>query len=479
MSATIMESRKKTLFGHPVGLFVLFFTEMWERFSFYGMRAILILFLTDKVSETGIGGGLGIEESTAQIIYGVYGFLVYMMSIPGGFLADKYLGQKKSVLLGGVLLVIGPALLTAQGLMGGMMKEVLFFLGLFVITMGVGALKPNISTMVGGLYEPGDQKRDMGFSIFYIGINVGALLSALVDSLIAKNYGWAYGFGCAGIGMAFGLVVYLLGQGTLRGVGELQKSGSESVKKKELAPLTGIEKDRIKVLLISFLVVIVFWGSFEQAGGLMNLYAQNKVDRSVEATSLIGQFLSYVNSDGQPIVPAGWFQAVNAFFIMIFATIVAAFWAKWGRSGKENSSLFKMGLGTIIMGLGFLFMVSATNEYDLVGSASMNWLFGAYFLHTIGELCLSPVALSFITQLTPERYASRMMGYYFAVTGLGNLVAGLLGSLSSQLGEKNLFLFITAFAVFAGVVVLVFLKQLKKLTHGAEDYVPAAVKEAA
>ncbi|BDD09213.1 dipeptide/tripeptide permease [Fulvitalea axinellae] len=469
-------ARGKTVFGHPVGLFVLFFTEMWERFSFYGMRAILILFLVDTVSDTGIGGGLGIDKSTAQIIYGTYGFIVYLMSIPGGILADKYLGQKKSVLLGGVLLVIGPALLTAQGLFGGTMKEILFFLGLFVVTLGVGALKPNISTMVGGLYHPKDGKRDMAFTIFYIGINVGAFLAGIVVASVAKKHGWHFGFGIAGVGMFLGLIVYLLGQKYLKGVGEFEAKAKSTTKTAvQDAPLTAVEKDRMKVLLISFLIVVVFWGAFEQAGGLLNLYADEKVDRMVDASSIIGKLLIFFNGDA--VVPAGWFQSVNAFYIMIFGTIVAGFWAKWAKWGKENSSLFKMGIGTIIMGFGFMFMVWAAQQYASVGYSSMSWLFGAYFFHTIGELCLSPVALSFITRLSPAKYGSRMMGIYFAVTGLGNMVAGVMGSFSEKLGEEQLFLFITAFAVVAGLLVLLFLKKLKKLTHGAEDNNPPSATE--
>ncbi|MCG8476765.1 MAG: peptide MFS transporter [Cytophagales bacterium] len=468
-------SSSKTILGHPIGLFVLFFTEMWERFSFYGMRAILILFLVDKVSDSGLGGGLGIDHATAQIIYGAYGFLVYVMGIPGGILADRWIGQKMSVLVGGILLVAGPALLTFQGFVAGGLKEALFFTGLFVITLGVGALKPNISTMVGGLYHPKDDRRDMAFTIFYIGINLGAFLSAIIVSLVAQKYGWHYGFGLAGIGMILGLFVYLLGQGTLKGVGEIRKPKKGEDGKGADAPLTAVEKDRVKVLLISFLIVIIFWGSFEQAGGLLNLYAQEKVNRVLAPDSFLGKILFTLTDHS--VIPAGWFQSVNAFFIMIFGTLVASFWAWWSKIGKEGSSLFKMGVGTIVMGLGFLFMVGATQQYDQLGYASMSWLVGAYFLHTLGELSLSPVALSFITKLSPAKYSSIMMGVYFAVTGMGNMVAGLLGSLSGRLGERTLFLLITAVAVVAGLLVIVLLKKLKKLTHGAEDYQSPSAKE--
>ena len=263
--------KQKELFGHPVGLYVLFFTEMWERFSYYGMRAILVLYLVQSTSDT--NAGLGWTNGEALALYGWYTMLVYVMSIPGGWIADKFLGQKKSVLYGGMLLVAGHSVLAVEQMWA-------FYTGLGLIIAGVGMLKPNISTMVGGLYAQGDIRRDKGFTIFYIGINVGAFLSSLIVGTVGEVYGWHYGFGLAGIGMALGLVQYVLGQKHLKYVGNfLGASVNEEEKAAMKKPMTKIEKDRVVVLFISFLLVIVFWGAFEQAGGLMNIYASEKTNR--------------------------------------------------------------------------------------------------------------------------------------------------------------------------------------------------------
>ncbi|UUV20458.1 peptide MFS transporter [Paenimyroides aestuarii] len=404
----------KSLFGHPAGLFVLFFTEMWERFSYYGMRGILVLYMA--TSATAIDPGLGWSNKDAIWLYGWYTMLVYVASIPGGWIADKFLGQKKTVMLGGLLLCIGHGVLAIP-------QSWAFFTGLFLIILGVGGLKPNISTMVGGLYKDGDIRRDSGFTIFYIGINIGAFLASISVGLVAYYYGWHYGFGLAGIGMLLGQIVYIWGQKYLKGVGEFT-GGKEASAEERLAakrPLNKIEKDRVIVLLISFLIVVVFWGAFEQAGGLMNLYTDAKVDRSISLGGLTE-------------IPAAVFQSLNAGYIIIFGTIVGGFWIRWKKSGKESSSLFKMAVGTIIMGLGYIFMMFASKEAsaETFGKAAMIWIFLAYLFHTIGELCTSPVALSFITKLAPLKYASIMMGIYFAATGFGNKLAGTIGE-SSQL----------------------------------------------
>jgi len=277
--------------------------------------------------------------------------------------------------------------------------------------------------MVGGLYQEGDIRRDSGFTIFYIGINIGAFLASITVGFVAYYYGWHYGFGLAGIGMLIGQIVFVWGQKFLKGVGEFSggESASEAERLARKKPLTKIEKDRVIVLLISFLIVIVFWGAFEQAGGLMNLYTDSKVDRTVG--------LSWLEE-----IPAAVFQSLNAGYIIIFGTIVGGFWIWWKKKGRESSSLFKMAVGTIIMGLGFVFMMFASKEAsaEAFGKAAMFWIFLAYLFHTIGELCTSPVSLSFITKLAPLKYASIMMGVYFAATGFGNRLAGSIGS-SSQL----------------------------------------------
>ncbi|MFD2698412.1 peptide MFS transporter [Mesonia sediminis] len=412
MAAITRERRE--IFGHPVGLFILFFTEMWERFSYYGMRGILTLYIA--ASATAVDPGLGWSSKDAIWLYGWYTMLVYVASIPGGWVADKFLGQKKTVMWGGILLCLGHGVLAIP-------QDWAFFTGLLLIVLGVGGLKPNISTMVGGLYEEGDIRRDSGFTIFYIGINIGAFLASISVGLVAYYYGWHYGFGLAGIGMLLGQAVYIWGQKFLKGVGEFSGGSLVSAEEKEAAkrPLTKIEKDRVIVLFISFLIVIVFWGAFEQAGGLMNLYTDAKIDRSIG--------LSWLEE-----IPAAVFQSLNAAYIIIFGTAIGAFWVWWKKKGKESSSLFKMAIGTIIMGLGYVFMMFASQEasQETFGKAAMFWIFLAYLFHTIGELSTSPVALSFITKLAPLKYASIMMGVYFAATGFGNKLAGSIGE-SAQL----------------------------------------------
>ena len=496
-NSNILANQKQFL-GHPVGLYILFLTEMWERFSYYGMRAILVLYL---VGEVGIeNAGLGWSNEDALALYGWYTMFVYVASIPGGIIADKILGQKKSVFVGGMLLVAGHSVLAIEAMWA-------FYTGLVLIVMGVGMLKPNISTMVGGLYPKEEQnRRDIGFYIFYMGINLGAAASALIVGYIGETIGWHYGFGLAGIGMAFGQLTYWYGQRYLTHVGNLVIDERDESEKTDsnlifsifksnnslvgfmitfalgmfiwlyndslnygllamgLAFAVGvaivvyndgnkIEKDRILVTYLSFLIIIVFWGSFEQAGGLLNVYAKQKTDL------LIGNFL----------IPASWFQSVNAIFILIFATIVGSFWVWWRNRKRESSSLFKMAIGVIIMGWGFFFMSAASMQYETEGLSSMHWLVLAYLFHTIGELCASPVALSFITKLAPDRWMAFMMGAYFAATGLGNKVAGLLGESATEIGEFKIFTGIAIFCTIFGLLVLLIIKPLKRLTHKAEE----------
>ncbi|NHZ85243.1 MAG: MFS transporter [Planctomycetia bacterium] len=430
---------------HPKGLYILFFTEMWERFSYYGMRAILTLYMITEVTTK--NPGLGWDDAFALSIYGWYTMAVYVMSIPGGIIADRWLGQKKTVLYGGILLVFGHSILAIDAIWA-------FATGLTLIVLGVGGLKPNISTMVGGLYREGDPRRDHGFTIFYIGINVGAFLASLVVGGVGELYGWHYGFGLAGIGMALGLLVFLYGHKYLKTVGE-PPSKKKEIKTAIHAPLTKIEKDRMIVLFLSFIVIIAFWAAFEQAGGLMNIYTNSKVNRMLFGWQ----------------IPTSWFQSLNPFFIMVLGTAVASFWLKRQRLGKEASTLFKMAVGIMIMGTGFLMMSGASLQATSSGQAGMYWIIAAYLLHTIGELCASPTALSFITKLAPVKYASFMMGAYFAATGLGNKVAGLLGESASHAGETQVFTGIFIFTAIFGTTLLIFLKKLKALTHGAEDII--------
>ena len=289
MSQNVIE--RKEIWGHPAGLYILFFTELWERFSYYGMRAILVLFLISSVNSE--NAGYGWTEAEALYLYGWYTALVYIMSIAGGWVADKYWGQKRTVLIGGILLCFGHGILAVEALWA-------FYAGLGLIILGVGGLKPNISTMVGGLYEAGDDRRDKGFTIFYIGINIGAFISALVVGYVGEVHGWHYGFGLAGIGMLLGQVVFMAGQKYLVGVGEATKNMSPVEIEAKKRPLTNIEIDRMKVILLSFVLIIVFWGAFEQAGGLMNIYTAQKTDLT------LGFTIPILNMDA---IPASWFQS--------------------------------------------------------------------------------------------------------------------------------------------------------------------------
>jgi proton-dependent oligopeptide transporter, POT family len=437
--------QQQTLFGHPKGLYILFFTELWERFSYYGMRAILVLYLTAKTSE--MNPGLGWDNVSALQLYGWYTMLVYAMSVPGGLLADRLIGQKKSVMVGGILLCIGHFILAFDAITA-------FYLGLVFIILGVGALKPNISSMVGGLYVRGDVRRDTAFTIFYVGINIGAFVAPLLVGYVGEVINWHYGFGLAGIGMAIGQVVYIYGQRYLKGIGDFVPAKVHKDTKQKVA-LTPVEKDRMVVLLLSFVVVIVFWSAYEQAGGLMNLYAKQKVNRMMWGFE----------------IPASFLQSLHAFFVILIGAPMAWMWTKWTKSGREASSLFKMGTGTIITGLGFLFLVGAAYQtmWSTDGKAAVYWLFAAYFLHVVGELSISPIALSFITKMAPAKYASFMMGAYFLATGIASKIAGMVGEAAQSAGELTIFYSIFGFCTAFGILLILLVKKLKKLTHGADD----------
>lgn len=439
-----------TLFGHPKGLMILFFTEMWERFSYYGMRGILVLFLVSTTK-----GGYGWTNEEALGLYGIYTMMVYLMSIPGGILADKVLGQKKAVIIGGFTLVAGHLLMAYPPVWA-------FYTALALIVAGTGLLKPNISTMVGGLYREGDQRRDSGFTIFYMGINLGALLASIIVGYVGERYGWHYGFSLAGFGMVLGQLVFIWGRKYLKGVGNLEKkekSRDRIFTKEEGAAANGFlgfnknEWDRIIAILISFIIVLVFWASFEQAGGLMNLYALEYTDRVIMGWE----------------VPTAWLQGLNAFFILTTGGIIAAIWIALAKRGKNPPSIFKMGLGTAILGIGFIFMVFASLERNAEGLSSLHWLVFAYLFHTLGELALSPVSLSFITKVAPKRIVASMMGLYFAVTGLGNYLASLIGIWAQRLGELEIFAYIAGFTIFLGIILMLLTRKINKLTHGAED----------
>ncbi len=447
-----------TLLGHPKGLFLLFGTELWERFSYYAMRAILVLYLTDKT----INGGLGWSTEEALNLYGIYTGLVYLTPLIGGYIADNFLGQRKSIIIGGALMAIGQFILAMPHSMTGNHILSAFYVGLAFLIIGNGLFKPNISTMVGDLYQEGDNRRDGAFTIFYMGINVGSLLAGLIAGTASTTYGWKAGFLCAGVGMLLSLVMQLFFANRYLG-----NIGIEPAAKRAAAMnttgqkpvLTKVERDRLKVILIMCIFVIVFWAGFEQAGGLMNIYSQEYTNR------MIGSFE----------VPAAWFQSLNPLFVILFAPILATLWVKMGK--KEPNSPVKFAIAMFFLALGFVCMVGAALEQngDMTVKTSMMWLVGAYFFHTLGELCLSPIGLSLVTKLAPLRLASLMMGAWFGANAIANYIAGLIGASLGETGPLAIFGGIAVTAVVAGVILLLCSNKLIDWMHGAEGH--AKIKE--
>ena len=438
--------------GHPKGLYLLFTTEMWERMSYYGMRALLVLYMVGATKD----GGFGWSQAKALQVFGLYTGLVYATPVIGGFLADRYLGQRLSVTLGGILMMLGQFVLAMPG-----NNEALFYGGLGLLVVGNGFFKPNISTMVGGLYAPGDSRRDGAFTIFYIGINVGAFLASAVCGTLGEKFGWPWGFGSAGVGMGLGVVVFLLLGNRL--LGEVGKRPTKVVRQEDTpavpaAPLTRAEVDRIVVILVLALFVVFFWTAFEQAGGLMNLYTDAKVDRSLFGWQ----------------VPTTWFQAVNPIFIIGLGPLFAEMWTNLGRRGRDPSIPAKMAMGLLLVSFGFVFMLGASKQSVAEGKAAMLWVVAAYFFHTAGELCLSPVGLSMVTKLAPARFASALMGVWFIANAVANYLAGLIGGYAEKLGEFDLFLAITLATAVAGTVLLAVAPLLKRMMHGADEITPVA-----
>ena len=432
----IVNSLSNLFSNHPKGLFTLFFTELWERFSYYGMRAILVLYIISE--QDSVNSGLGWSNSQAITLYGWYTALVYLLCVPGGWLADKYITHKNAVLYGGWLLCLGHLLLAIK-------HTNVFFLGLLFIIIGVGLLKPSISTLVGSLYKETDIRRDQGFTIFYIGINLGAFFASILVGFIGEVYGWHYGFSLAGFGMVVGQIFFIRGKKHLQ----------NDIKRKsdmEGKSLTKIQIDRIKLIIIASFILIVFWAAFEQAGGLLNIYAYEKTNRVID----------FINFE----IPASWFQSINPLMIIIFGYFISLIWLKLEAKNYINSSILKIAIGIMIMGSGFIFMFFASVEADTYGKSSMYWLVLAYTLITIGELCASPVILSYITKLSPKQKVSSIMGIYFATIGLGNKLAGTIGVYSQQLGEKKVFLGITLICIIVGLTVIISHNGLKKLAHG-------------
>ncbi len=455
----------KTLFGHPVGLYLLFFTELWERFSYYGMRGILMLYLTKSFVE----GGVGFDESFAGLIYGGFTGLVYFTPLIGGWLADKYLGQRKAITIGGITMFLGQMVLFLLHSKFGL------FAGLFLLIIGNGFFKPNISTLVGGLYKPGDAKRDSAFSIFYMGINIGAFFAPLVVGLLANDWfavkegkeiishGYSYGFLAAAIGMLIGQLLFntlskkYLGDLGLKPVGDNREKEAvnelEGSIEHKSTPLTTQEKERTIAIFIYFFFAIFFFAGFEQAGSSFTLYTEKFLDRNV------GGFM----------VPTEWFQSINPLFIVLLTPLFAMFWPS--KTGQKITTPVKMGSGLMLVGIGFLFMVGAVNQRggdvaDTAVKASMLWIIFTYLLHTIGELCLSPVGLSTVTKLAPPKLASLLMGVWLMASFVGNFLAGWISSVTSSLGAGSVYQVLAVGAVVCGGALICLNKLLLKMMHG-------------
>jgi proton-dependent oligopeptide transporter, POT family len=501
---------KKELFGHPFGLFILFLTEMWERFSFYGMKALLIYYLVKYHL---------FSDEAGNFIVGGYAAMVYALPVVGGYLADKYLGFRKAVIFGGVLLVLGHLGLAYEGHQAYLAEsgEVVqdkfalqaFFFSLSLIILGVGFLKANISSIVGALYEKEDIRRDSGFTIFYMGINLGSFVATLLCGWLGENYGWGYGFGAAGIGMILGLITFIYGQKYL--MGKAEPKNPEILKKKVFAGIsvewliyilsiaslfiiaqmvqrhtvvdwmlriTGaiallmiifysikeekIIRERLLALTVLIIFSVVFWALFEQAYTSMNLYADRVLDRD---------FFGWT-------IPGPWFLSLNALFIILFAPVVASLWVKLGKYNPNTPVKFAFAI--ILVGLGFGMLVIGANVTADGAKIAMIWLVLAYFLHTMGELCLSPVGLSSVTKLAPQKIVGFMMGVWFLATASSEFIAAVLANLAkidTEGGQvTDVTLALTSYTdlfsklfwvglIFGGVL-LVLSPLLKKLMHG-------------
>jgi len=453
-----------TFFGHPRGLSTLFFTEMWERFSYYGIRPLLVLFMAAALMD----GGFGLDRDQASAIVGIYAASVYLASLPGGWVADRLLGLRRAILWGAVLISVGHISIGISAFAGGALP---FFIGLILIVLGTGLLKPNISAIVGDLYPEGGARRDAGFSIFYMGINIGAFFGQLVTGFLGEIVGWHWGFGAAGVGMLLGLILYATTAGrTLGDIGmeptrhpdpviqarqertvklvlgvglavlalvvALAGTGVITLDAKAIGQkmtyvivgsalayfgylflfggLDGGEKKRVLVIAVLFFFAAVFWSAFEQAPTSLNLFAADFTDRTV----------------GGFEIPATWFQSANSFFIIVMAPLFASLWVALSKRGGDLSSPAKFATGLALAGVGFALMIPASKAVVAGGVGTLVspwWLVGSYFFQTAGELCLSPVGLSSMTKLSPRKYVGQMMGIWFTASALGNLIGGLVG----------------------------------------------------
>ncbi|HEV7672163.1 MAG TPA: peptide MFS transporter [Thermoanaerobaculia bacterium] len=480
-----------SFFGHPRGLATLFFTEYWERFSYYGMRALLILFMTAGIAS----GGLGYDTAKAGAIYGLYTASVYLLALPGGWVADRLLGQRRAVLFGGILIACGHFSMAIDSVQT-------FFLGLVLIVLGTGLLKPNVSTMVAELYPEGGSRRDAGFSIFYMGINLGAFLSPLVCGPLGQRVNWHLGFAVAGLGMVLGLIQYVLGSkhlGTagiepsaatspaerakarnflLAAVGVLVVvigliwSGTVPINAEAIAKVTGYvigglvavyfayqfisggfdstERKRVLAIFVLFLFSSVFWSGFEQAGSSLNLFAQERTDPNGFGFNM----------------PASVLQSVNPLLIILCAPLFAWLWVRLSKSKLEPSAPAKFSLGLILLGGGFFVMIGAAKASAGGVLVSPLWLCLTYLFHTAGELCVSPVGLSTVTKLAPQRIVGQMMGIWFMSISLGNLIAGLVAGRFQSLPLPQLFGNVVINCVIAGVILALLIRPIRRLMSG-------------
>ena len=440
---------ERTLLGHPRGLFLLFATEAWERVQYYGMRAFLVLFLVDRVH------GLGWNESRALALYGWYTGLSYLSTVVGGWAADRFLGQRRAVVIGGTVMMLGQFICALK-------HEPLLYAGGALIIGGNGLFKANISTMVGQLYRPGDPRRDGGFTIFYVGINLGAAIGPFLCGTPAEKVNWSLGFAAAGLGMAVGVLTFVLLRRRFLPpeVGAPPRRQRSAGTATALRPqaLTHEERDRIAVIFVLTFFVSIFWAGYEQAGGLMNLFTDRSTDRFL---------LGYE-------IPTTWFQAVNSGFIFALAPVFALLWPWLAKSGREPSTGRKMAVGLFALAVSFVLLYLAARRAEAAGKAGMLWIVGAYLFQTIGELMLSPVGLSMVTKLAPTRYASALMGVWFLSNAAGNKLAGSIGALAEGQGDAAVFRGIAVGSVGAGVVLYALAPLLHRMTHGAEDVLPEA-----
>jgi len=439
------------ILGHPKGLFLLFSLEMWERFSYYGMRALLVLTL---VAATGSADpGFGLTNAEALRLYSYFTAVVWFTPIIGGWIADRFLGQRRAVFLGALVMACGQ-FIAGSSIPGNLP---LFEIGLTVLVLGNGLFKANISTMVGMLYRPGDARRDSAFTIFYMGINLGGLIGPLICSTFGENpsFGWRYGYYAAGIGLTLSAVLQslfaksFLGDLGLRPSEHAATQGGGAGK----APLTHEEMQRIQVIFMLFVFCVLFWAAFEQQGGLLNLFAANKTDRMISGWEM----------------PAGWLQSAESLFIILLGPVFATVWTRLAGRGRNPSSPVKMALGLVFSACGFATMLGASLETAANGKVSMAWLLIAYLFQTMAELCISPVGLSMTTKLAPARFASAIMGIWFLTNFGGNFVAGQVGALADQMGEAAIFAGFTVTLCLFGGILWLLSPRLVRWMHGAEE----------